>query len=248
MIDLDLVLLLAFLIVVAGAAVAGLAAFGFSLVIVPPLLLAYEPATVTTLVIVLTLITRWVVLVDTWGDIRWRLILSMAPTAIVGTFIGALVLRHLDATYIELLASAVVVTTATLMLKGVALPGSQATAAPPVSGFFSGFLNTATGMAAPPVVLLFAARGFDPQIFRGTLTVFFYAVSAAGLAALIANDLVGRHELGVTFAMLPAALIGTIAGQRLSRRVSRYRFRQAVLLLLIATGAIGGAAAIRQIV
>jgi len=244
----ELEYVLAFVMVAVGAAVSGMAAFGFSLVIVPPLLLMFDPETITTLVIVLTLVTRWVVLLDAWTSIRWSAVAVMAPTGFIGSFAGAFVLKHLDDSYIKLMASAVVIVSAVLILGGRTIPGAQAPASGPIAGLMSGFLNTATGMAGPPAVLLFSARDYATQVFRGSLTAFFYLISITGFIALINQDLVGQRELGLSLAMLPAALIGTYAGQRLIRRFSQETFRRIVLILLIVTGLIGGIAAIRELV
>ncbi len=243
----DWIYLFAFVMVCIGSAVSGMAAFGFSLVIVPPLLLAFEPATVTTMVIILTLVTRWVVLVDAWDSIQWPPVAMMAPTGVVGSFAGAYLLKHLDSSYIKFSASAIVVSTSLIMLAGRTIPGAQLPAAPPVAGFFSGMLNTATGMAGPPVVLLFSARDYATQVFRGTLTAFFYFVSIFGLVAMVSQRLVQRGDLYLSLGMLPAALIGTYLGQYFSRRISQRSFRRVVLILLVGTGITGAVAALRSL-
>jgi uncharacterized membrane protein YfcA len=224
-----------------------MAAFGFSLVIVPPMLLVFEPETVTTVVIVLTLITRWLVLVDAWSSIRWRTVAAMAPLGFVGSFIGARVLAEVEDSYIKLMASAVVIASAIVLLSGKSIPGAQASVSAPIAGFVSGFLNTATGMAGPPVALLMSARDVATQVFRGTLTAFFYLISITGFVALVNEDLVSRTDMAISLAMLPAALIGTWSGQRLTRRISQDSFRRAILLLLIITGTIGSVAALREL-
>lgn len=237
----------AFVMIVIGSAVSGMAAFGFSLVIVPPMLLVFDPATVTTVVIVLTLITRWLVLVDAWASVRWRTVAAMAPLGFIGSFVGARVLAEVDDSYIKLMASAVVITSAILLLGGRSIPGANAPAAGPIAGFASGFLNTATGMAGPPVALLMSARDVATQVFRGTLTAFFYLISITGCIALVGEGLVGRKELVLSLAMLPAALLGTWSGQRLTRAISPEAFRRVILVLLIITGAIGAIAAVREL-
>ncbi len=237
----------AFVMIAVGAAVSGMAAFGFSLVIVPPLLLVFDPVTITTVVIVLTLVTRWLVLIDAWGSIRWSAVAVMAPTGFIGSFAGAWILSELDASYIKLMASAVVITSAILLLRGRAFPGAHAPISGPIAGFCSGFLNTATGMAGPPAVLLFSAREYATQVFRGSLTAFFYLISITGFIALVNEGLVNRRELTISMAMLPAALLGTWAGQHLTRRISQATFRRVVLILLIITGAVGALAALQEL-
>ncbi len=243
----ELQYVLAFAIVIMGAAVSGMAAFGFSLIIVPPLLLVFDPVTTTTMVIVVTLVTRWLVLFDAWSSIRWSAVAVMAPPGFIGSFVGAWVLSEVKESYIKLLASVVVIISAVFLLSGRRIPGANGRVSGPLAGFASGFLNTATGMAGPPAVLLFSAREYATQVFRGSLAAFFYLVSVTGLIALINQDLVGKREMTVAVAMLPAGLVGTWAGQKLTRHFSPQTFRRIVLILLIISGVIGAAAAVRQL-
>jgi uncharacterized membrane protein YfcA len=61
------------------------------------------------------------------------------------------------------------------------------------------------------------------------------------------EHLVGRRELALSLGLLPAALLGTWAGQRLVRKVPQQTFRRIVLILLLITGMVGGVAALRQV-
>ncbi len=233
----DLVtLVLAAAIVFGAGAVSGLAAFGFALVAVPPLLLLYEPATVTSISILLVLVTRWQILRYTWREVDWRTIVALLPTALAGTVLGLIAIRELDAGWIELIAGLVVVSSATILLAGWTIPGATSVVAAPLAGLLSGTLATSTGMAGPPVVLLFAARRTPPQVFRGSMTIVFYLTGLVALGLLVWDDLAGNEQIRLSLILLPAAIAGTWLGQRALHRFTSQQFHRLVLLLLLLTG------------
>lgn len=211
MIDFELVL--AMLLVLAAGWVSGVAAFGFTLVAVPPLLLIFDPPTVTATAILLVLVTRWIVLLSSWRDVMWRPVLIMMPFGMVGVAAGAVVLREFEATWIRLLAGIVVTCSAVLMLGGWRIPGVDSIVGAPVAGFLSGALETSTGMSAPPIVIYFASRGQSVSAIRGSMTVIFYMVAISGIVLLTHQGIVGREELTTSALLLPCAIVGTVAGQ-----------------------------------
>ena len=86
--EIDRTLLLALLIALFGGVVAATAGFGFSLVAAPPLLLMYEPVQVTAMLLIITMATRWMLLLDTWRSTKVRAIGAMLPTAWLGIGMG----------------------------------------------------------------------------------------------------------------------------------------------------------------
>ncbi|CAN5741193.1 sulfite exporter TauE/SafE family protein [soil metagenome] len=229
---------LAMAIVLGAGFISGLAAFGFALVAVPPLLLLYEPATVTSISILLVLITRWLILRYAWREVDWHTVATLLPTALVGTVVGLLAIRELGAGWIELIAGLVVVGSAMILLEGLTIPGASSRVAAPVAGLLSGMLATSTGMAGPPVVLLFAARRMPPQVFRGSMTIVFYLTGLLAIGLLVWDDLAGREQLQISLALLPAAVAGTWLGQRALLRFSSQQFHRLVLVLLLLTGSV----------
>lgn len=234
-------------IVFGGGIVTGLAGFGFALVIVPPLLLIYSAPTVTAVAISLTLVTGWIVLLDTWRLIERETVRAILPGAIVGLAAGALLLQAVEEAWIKLLAGTVVLVFTISTFRGIVPPGAHARGAPPVAGFMSGVLNISTGMASPPVALLFAARNYPPHAFRSSIVAYFYVVDLLAMLLLIQQRLVGWSELQTVAILLPAALAGTLVGRRIVRQTSGERFRQVVVLILLGTGFVGIVGALRYL-
>jgi uncharacterized protein len=235
----DAALLAALLISFCSGAVFGLVGFGFALISVTPLLQLYDPPTVVTLSIALTIVTSFVVVAGAHDDIHRRTVLTMLPGALIGLVAGAQLLRVLDAEAIKLIASCVVLLFTVALLRGVTLPRADASSAAAASGSLSGLLATSTGLSGPPVVMLLTARKLAPHPFRVTISAYFLCINIVGFAILIGQGTVGASQLSVTAALLPAAILGTVAGRQLAQLISPASFRRIILLLLVLTGVLG---------
>lgn len=239
---------IALVIVFGGGIVTGLAGFGFALAIVPPLLVIYDPPTVTALAISLTLVTGWVVLLDSWRHIERSTVASLLPGAIAGLGAGVLLVRNVEEQWIKLIAGSVVTLFTVGLIRGIIPPGTGSSAAPPLAGFFSGTLNAAIGMASPPVALLFATRSYSSQAFRSSIVAYFYVIDALAMLVLVQQGLVGWDELRVVAELLPAAIAGTFAGRAIVRRASPQHFRRVTLAILLGTGVVGVISSLRDMV
>ena len=232
-------LIAAQLVVLLAGIISGLTGFGFALVIVAPLLLVFDPVTVVTFAVIANVVKGWIVLWGRWGAIRVRAVLLLLPGAALGSAAGVAVLQRLDAAWLKLLASVVVVAFALLLVRGWTMPGARSRLATGIVGFLSGALNASTGLAGPPVVLLFTVRDYDVLAFRVSIVAYFMVVNIIAFALFILQDVIHRNELVISLQLLPATLIGTVAGRWLVRYVSSGDFRRIVLGVLLATGMAG---------
>ncbi len=223
--------------------VSGLTGFGLALIAVPLLLLVYEPATVVVLVFVLSVFISVAVVWDSWHDADRRLVVSLLAPAAVGVFAGAEVLYYADPLHIRLGVGVVVVVSALLLLREVRIPGAGGWIGTMVAGSTSGLLSTSTGLAGPPVVLLFAARRIPKHAFRGSSALYFLVMSFVGLAALSNRGLLDAAHIPLALALVPAAFLGKVLGTALLKKVSDSTFRVVTLGVVILTGALGAATA-----
>ena len=223
--------------------VTGLTGFGLALISTPILLFVYEPKTVVVLTAIFSVFINTAVVWDSWHEARKRLALTLLVPALVGVVVGVEVLRIVDPDYVRLGVGAVVVFSALLLVRDVRLPGAQTRWGTLVAGSASGMLSTSTGLAGPPVVLLFASRGLPKHEFRGTSALYFLPMSVAGIAVLALRGLVDASEVPLGLLLVPAAMVGKALGTALLRRVSEGAFRAMTLGLVILTGTLGVATA-----
>ena len=236
-------LIVAALVALLAGGVSGLTGFGLALIAVPLLLFVYEPATVVVLVSVLSVFINAAVVWDSWHDAERGLVLSLLPPAAVGAFVGAEVLYHVDPLYIRLGVGVVVVLSAILLLREVRIPGAAGWLGTITAGSASGLLSSSTGLAGPPIVLLFAARHLPKHAFRGSSALYFLPMSFVILAALANRGLLDASEIPLALALVPAAFLGKVLGTTLLKRISDKTFRTVTLGVVILTGALGAATA-----
>jgi uncharacterized protein len=219
--------------------VSGLTGFGFALISVPLLLFVYDPTTVVVLTAVLSVAINVAVVWDSWRDAHKRLVLALLPPAFVGVAVGVAVLSFVDQAYLRLGVGVVVVFSTLLLLREVRLPGAGTRWGPVVAGTTSGALSTSTGLAGPPIVLLFASRGLPKHAFRGSSALYFLVMGFVGFAALMLWDLVDLSQALLALALVPAAFFGKLVGTALLARISETTFRKMTLSVTLITGVLG---------
>lgn len=217
----------------------GLTGFGFALVSVPPLLLLYEPATVVTVTIGVSLATSVVLATTARQHTDLRLTALMLPGACAGLVAGAWVLTSVNADVLKGVAGGIIVAYSLLLLANVRPRGGQSSGAAVIAGIASGTLATSTGLSGPPIVMLFTAREVAKDAFRGTMATYFVVLNAAGLVVLIARHAISTSQLVTTAALIPAGFAGALLGNRIARRVTPSQFRVLTVSLLILTGTAG---------
>jgi uncharacterized membrane protein YfcA len=233
---------------VAIAAIAFLAAvcqsvtaFGFALVMVPLLTVAWDvqPAVVTSTLLSTSFMIP--LLYEVRSRVEPMAIAPLLAGSIVGVPVGVVVLTQVDATVLQVgVAVTVLVAALTLFSSpqgGVAQP-HVVTAF--LAGGLSGALRAATSMSGPPVVLYALSRfGSDVERFRANVLGVLLPGSLVTIAAVALAGLIDGEVLLACLAAAPTMLIGTALGARLRGRVRPEVFRQVVLLVLVvATGVI----------
>lgn len=228
-------------------------AFGFGLALVAvPLLSGTLPfALVTPLLALLSMTlgaavawrSRGAVRLDLW----WRLLLA----ATLGVPLGILFVAELPEGAIRLALGVVVLLAG---LRGLIVARASraedsvvpARASVPGSvwpfGLAAGVLGGAWNLMGPPLVLFMQRARLDPGAFRATLHAFSFAINAVIVGGwLIRGSVSGDVRAATLLSWYAAALaplaLGALLGGWLVTRVDTRRYRQAVDLLLVVTGA-----------
>lgn len=222
-----------------AGAISGLSGFGYALVSVPLLLLAFEPATVVVVVSFLGVFTNVLVVSDSFGAVEARAVGELLPWSVLGVVAGTEVLRLTEAVYVELAAGLLVAGFSAMLLRGLTPPGLGGGWGPPVVGTSAGVLSGSTGLGGPPIVMLFAARGLPHDAFRATNAACLLALGCLTLASLLARGMVGWQQLWVSALLVPATFVGKAAGTRVAGRLSGMGLRKTALWIALAAGCVG---------
>ena len=239
------ILLAAVAIAFLAAACQSLTAFGFALVTVPLLALAWEvkPAVVTSTVL------GTLILLPLLYEVRGRVPVGRVMPILIGSMagipLGVLILERIDVIALEIVVAGVVIVGSLLIYLSPELRLRR----PPVPlsllvGGLSGVLRAATSMGGPPVILYALTLEREVERFRATLLAVFLPTSLVTIAALAIAGRVTGDVLLVSVVAQPAVVLGSLTGRWARARVSEPVFRLVVLGLLFASsGAVLASAA-----
>ena len=219
-----------------AAACESLTAFGFALVMVPLLSLAWEvkPAVVTSTLLGTLLLMP--LLYEVRGHVRFGWVAPLLIGSFAGIPAGVLVLDRIDASALEIVVACVVIVAGLLVYLSPRLSLERPIA--PLSllvGGMSGALRAATSMGGPPAVLYVLTFEREVERFRAMLLALFVPSSLLTIAGLAIAGQISGDVLTATAAGLPAVALGALVGRWARARASQDVFRLAVLALLFAS-------------
>ena len=103
-------------------------------------------------------------------------------------------------------------------------------------GVASGFTSQIAHAGQPPFQLWVLPRRLPRDVLVGTTAIFFAVVNWVKVPAYLALGQFTQANLMIAAALLPVAILSTLAGVWLVRRVSPDRFYVAIYWLMIAVG------------
>jgi uncharacterized membrane protein YfcA len=104
-------------------------------------------------------------------------------------------------------------------------------------GLASGFTSQIAHAGGPPFQMWVMPRKLPRDAFVGTTAIFFAIINWIKVPAYLALGQFSRANLTASLVLLPLAILSSLAGVWLVRRVPPERFYTIVYLLLIAAGA-----------
>ena len=223
-------------IVFLAAACQSLTAFGFALVAVPLLSLAWEvkPAVVTSTVLGTLILLP--LLYEVRGRVSIGRVVPFYLGSLVGVPLGLLVLERIDAVALEVVVASVVIVAGLLIyfspdlhLKRPLVPLSL------LVGGLSGALRAATSMGGLPVALYVLTFEHEVERFRATLLAAFLPTSLLTVVGLTIAGRINGDVLLVAVVALPAVALGSLSGRWARGHVSEDLFRLVVLGVLFAS-------------
>jgi uncharacterized membrane protein YfcA len=173
--------------------------------------------------------------------VDWRLLGWMLPGAVAGILLGYGFAASVSPVAVMAAIGAISVLFGAYRLWAARHPGKRAAALWPewigsLFGVASGFTSQIAHAGQPPFQLWVLPRNLPRDQLVGTTAIFFAAVNWIKVPAYMALGQFTRENLLISATLLPLALISTVAGVALVRRVSPTRFYTAIYVLMIAVG------------
>jgi hypothetical protein len=172
-----------------------------------------------------------------------RLMVILAPGALVGIALGAVAFGELSDRAVKTLIGAVAVLF-TLHAWGKAWLARGREAAPPgenraaafAASLASGFTSTLAHAGGPPLAMYLLPRRYPRALLNATTVMFFALVNYVKLVPYAWLGQLSATNLATSALLLPTAPAGVLLGLWLSRRVTEALFYRVVFALLFLTG------------
>lgn len=171
---------------------------------------------------------------------KWdpRLLRFLIPFGLVGTVIGTLSFRLLDA---RLVAGIVGVFTLVFLAQRLLFPPRADSPPPPkwlgaVLTATSGFTSFVAHAGGPPVTAYVLPLRLPPVAFAATMTVYFFVINLSKWVPYGWLGLLDLRNMATSLALMPFAPIGVIVGVRLAHRIQPQLFYRLLYLGMLLTG------------
>ncbi|MGI9410006.1 MAG: sulfite exporter TauE/SafE family protein [Hyphomicrobiaceae bacterium] len=222
----------------AGGFVVGLAGFGNGIVALGIWLFALSPTVAATLVAVCSVVAQLQNLPKIWHTIEPRRVIPFILPGLVGVPIGTVLLASVDVRTFKLMIGSILLFYALHSLihrsnAGTSWGGRVADGA---IGFGGGILGGLAGLSGPLPTIWADIRGWTKVQSRSVFQVFNLTILGSVVVSHAFAGFVTK-ELGfAAMIALPATMVGSWIGFAVYGRLSDWRFKQAILALLLVSG------------
>ena len=221
----------------------GLAKGGFAglgLIAIPLLALVVSPVKAAALMLPILILQE---MVSTWAyrrDFDFRNLAIMLPGSFFGVFLGWLMAAHVSDDMVKLGVGVISIAFVIVYWRRRNVPGDPVkgkTIAGIFWGIVAGFTSFVAHAGGPPFQVHVMPQRLPPQTYVGTSTWFF---TITNLTKVLPYFLLGQfssENLGTSFALFPLALVATLTGVWMVRRIPASRFYTLIYALTFLVGA-----------
>lgn len=228
--DLWVVLLIAGVAVLAGAAVQTTVGLGLGLV-AAPVISFLDPTLMPGSMLIAAALLPMLTLLQEWRQVDWRGVSWGLAARVPGTVVGVWVVAVLQPRALAGVVGAMVLGAVALSVWSFRVRISPVSLL--AAGCVSGIAGTATSVGGPPIALLYQYE--PPARVRATLAAFFLFGVTLSLAGLTVGGQMDTRTVVAGLAVVPCVAIGFGLGNVLRRWVGTGWFRVAMLCVVTAS-------------
>lgn len=225
-------------VMIMGLAKGGFA--GISILSVPLLALVVSPVQAASITLPILLVQD---VVSVWVFRRaWdrHSLVILLPSALVGIILGYLLAAYVSAAAVELAIGVISIVFGARWLwihwRGVTRPHGSSDLAGMAWGTVSGFTSQIAHAGGVPFQLYMLPKKLERDVLIGTSSLYFAAVNWMKVPAYAALGQFTRANMATSVALFPLAVISTIVGAKLIRRISGERIYVLFYILLVVVG------------
>lgn len=212
---------------------------GLSVLAQPLLALVMPPVQAAAIILPVLIVQDVVSLYAYWRRWSRRELMKTLPAAVVGIVLGYLLAASVSDAAVALgigLLSVAEAARSFLSRRLKRPPGEAGPIAAAGWSAVSGFTSMIANAGGPPLMIYLLRRPLPVQQFAATATAFFAVVNWVKLPFFLALGQISRENIATSAVLFPVAVVATMAGVWLVRRVSPQRFFGLVYTILAVVG------------
>jgi hypothetical protein len=168
------------------------------------------------------------------GELKQALPFVLA--GLIGVPLGAQVLIASSEWLMKMLMGIALIFFSLLLLWNVNIKLKRDRFGSALSGLVGGFLCGSIGMPGPPMALLLSGQGLEKTEFRRIIVIFLTAVDFVTFFYFLWIGLINSEMLLQNLRLLPAMILGFLAGSYAFDRVDEVNFRSLTLWITLISG------------
>jgi uncharacterized protein len=230
--------ILAFLIIFVAMLLRTITGFGSALVAIPLLSLLYGAKFAVPFIMLYECLIDIMILgkdgLKSNGELKQALPFVLA--GLIGVPLGAQVLIASSEWLMKMLMGIALIFFSLLLLLNVNIKLKRDRLGSALSGLVGGFLCGSIGMPGPPMALLLSGQGLEKAEFRRIIVIFLTAVDFVTFFYFLWIGLINAEMLLQNLRLLPAMILGFLAGSYAFDRVDEVNFRSLTLWITLISG------------
>lgn len=231
-----LIIIIGLIVILCAGIIQGATSFGFSLLALPILAVFIPLKIIVPMLVIYSLIMNSMIFYKIREYVELKRISVLIIAAVVATPIGTNLLINLNESILQVIVGAIVTISALSFYFGYKLKIDNERLAYIPVGFLSGLLNGSVSLSGPPIILFLTNQGVEKQVFRATLTAYFWILNIMTVVTFLYKKLIKAEVLKFTGYLLPALIIGVLIGIKLGNRVKEETFKKFTTILMIIMG------------
>lgn len=236
----ELLVLSSFLLI--GTLIQRVAGFGMPMIVIPALLIYFQPTVALPIALLLSLILSIFMLISL-GDIEkiiWRIIFAILPVSLIGIITGSYVLTIIDKAILQIILGITIIITLNIQQffsgkNRLALAVDRPLYA---SGAVAGFFNPTVGLSAAPMIVWMRTHRIEPNQIRKIFAIQFIGMNIISITLIFYFKPGTFSELnfGLIALLIPIVFIANYIGGFISDKINHATYEKIVYATLSIAG------------
>jgi uncharacterized protein len=213
----------------------GISGFGFAVIAAPIGLMFFDQPTLIVSFTLISIVLNGFLSVQIKEKPDGNLLRTLILPAVIGVAAGVFTIHLIPMRLLKLVVGFMTVAFSfMIMFNKISIPKSNHFGK--IIGLTVGFLQSTVGVNGPPLVLYLNGFNLSPKQVRKNLAVIFLILSTVTLPLLFINHQITWERLFIGGLSVPAVLLGSAMGNKLSHKIPVPAFKILTFILVAIAG------------